>query len=53
MFSRLVPNLLEIGLLTPRVIPHYERAGLMQFFGGRAANELTGEQMIQDLDRAA
>jgi hypothetical protein len=53
MFSRLVPNLREIGLLTPRVIPHYERAGLMQFFGGRAANELTGEQMIQDLDRAA
>lgn len=53
MFSRLVPNLREIGLLTPRVIPHYERAGLMQFFSGASAEHLTGEQMIRELDQAA
>ena len=51
MFSRLVPNLREIGLMTPRVLPHYEKAGLMQYFGGAAADQLTGEQMIHDLDQ--
>jgi hypothetical protein len=53
MFSRLMPNLREIGLLTPRVIPHYERAGLMKYARGRAAPELSGEQMIRELDAAA
>ena len=53
MFSRLVPNLREIGLLTPRIVPHYERVGLMKYFAGPAANVLTGEQMITELDRVA
>ncbi len=53
MFSRLVPNLREIGLLSPRIIPRYERVGLMQYFGGDAADKLTGERMLGDLDRAA
>jgi hypothetical protein len=53
MFTRLVPNLREIGLLTPRVVPHYERAGLMKYFGGAAADQLSGEQMLRELDRAA
>ncbi len=53
MFSRLVPNLREIGLLSPRIAPHYERVGLMKYFGGPAANMLTGEQMITELDRVA
>jgi hypothetical protein len=53
MFTRLVPNLREIGLLTPRVIPRYEKAGLMRYFGGAAADKLTGDQMIRELDRAA
>jgi hypothetical protein len=52
-FSRLVPNLREIGLLSPRILPAYERAGLAQYFDGLAADKLTGDQMIQDLDRAA
>jgi hypothetical protein len=52
MFSRLVPNLREIGLLSPRIIPHYEKVGLMKYFGGAAANKITGEQMIQELDAA-
>lgn len=53
MFSRLVPNLREIGLMSPRILPHYEREGLMKFFGGASAMELTGEQLIQGLDQAA
>jgi len=53
MFSRLVPNLREIGLLSPRVQPHYERVGLMRYFDGAAADKLSGEQLIRELDSAA
>jgi hypothetical protein len=53
MFTRLVPNLRDIGLMTPRVLPRYERAGLLEYFGGAAAPDLTGEQMISELDRVA
>jgi hypothetical protein len=52
MFSRLVPNLREIGLMSERVLPRYEKAGLMKYFGGLAADRLTGEQMVADLERA-
>ena len=31
MFRRLVPNLRAIGLLTPRVLPHYHRIGLGEY----------------------
>jgi hypothetical protein len=47
MFSRLVPNLREIGLLSPRVMKRYEKVGLMQYFGGLAADKLTAEQLLQ------
>jgi hypothetical protein len=53
MFSRLVPNLREIGLLTDRIKPHYERVGLMKYFGGTAAPDLTGADLIRDLENAA
>jgi hypothetical protein len=53
MFTRLVPNLREIGLLTPRIVPRYEEVGLMQYFGGDAADKITGQGMIAELDRAA
>ena len=53
MFSRLVPNLREIGLLSPRIMPHYDRVGLMKYFGGAAADQLSGKAMIAELDRAA
>jgi hypothetical protein len=49
MFSRLVPNLREIGLLSDRIMPHYERVGLMKYFGGKSADQLTGAQLIADL----
>ena len=50
MFSRLVPNLQYIGLLTPRVVHHYRKAGLARYMGGASAVELTGEQMLRELD---
>jgi hypothetical protein len=52
MFSRLVPNLREIGLLTERVQRRYDEVGLMKYFGGLSADHLTGDQMIADLDRS-
>jgi hypothetical protein len=51
MFQRLVPNLREIGLLSDRIKPHYERVGLMRYFDGRAALDITGDGMIAELDR--
>ncbi|MCC6748207.1 MAG: ferritin-like domain-containing protein [Deltaproteobacteria bacterium] len=50
MFSRLVPNLRFIGLMPERMLPHYERAGLMQYFDGVNASELSAERLVQDLD---
>jgi hypothetical protein len=52
MFSRLVPNLREIGLLSERIMPYYEKVGLLQYFDGRSADMLTAEQMLRDLDGA-
>ncbi len=52
MFQRLVPNLREIGLLSDRIKPHYERAGLMKYFDGRSADHITGDEMIAELDAA-
>lgn len=49
MFSRLVPNLREIGLLSPRIMPRYEEVGLMQYFGGLAADKLTADSIVSDL----
>lgn len=51
MFTRLVPNIREIGLLSDRIRPHYEKAGLGIYFTGQAAPEVTGEQMVVELDR--
>ncbi len=50
MFSRLVPNLREIGLLTDRIRPAYAAAGLEKYFQGVAADQLTGDQLLGDLD---
>ena len=53
MFTRLVPNLREIGLVSPRVLPRYDKVGLLQYMGGLAADRLDGEGMIAELDHAA
>ena len=50
MFRRLVPNLREIGLMSDRIIPHYERVGLMKYFGEKSADELSGDEMLAELD---
>jgi hypothetical protein len=49
MFRRLVPNLREIGLLSPRVAPRYEAAGLFRYADGLAADRLTAEVMLTEL----
>lgn len=53
MFSRLVPNLREIGLLSPRIAQHYERMGLAQYFDGRSADTITAAEVLEGLDAAA
>jgi hypothetical protein len=50
MFDRLIPNLREIGLMSPRILSRYEGAGLMQYYQGLAADKLTASQMLADLD---
>jgi hypothetical protein len=50
MFGRMVPNLREIGLLSDRIRPAYERVGLAKYFGGLAADRLDGEMLLGDLD---
>ncbi|MCC6624284.1 MAG: ferritin-like domain-containing protein [Deltaproteobacteria bacterium] len=47
MFARLVPNLREIGLLTPRIRPHYEKVGLMRFYEGRAADSWSADELTR------
>ena len=53
MFSRLVPNLREIGLISPRMIARYEKVGLSQYMNGLSADRLDGDGMLAELDRAA
>ena len=47
MFSRLVPNLREIGLLTDRILPHYKRVGLAQYMNGRSATQIEAEELVR------
>lgn len=53
MFSRLMPNLEYIGLLSERTKGHYEKAGLMQFSKGKNATQLTGADLLEQNDRYA
>jgi len=46
LFYRLIPNLKKIGLLSDRIRPHYEKFGLLQYETGKAANELTTEELL-------
>jgi len=48
MFSRIVPNLREIGLLSPRILPHYAAAGLSQYMHGKAADTITAAELLAD-----
>jgi hypothetical protein len=53
MFSRLVPNLREIGLMSPRILPHYDKEGLLRYMGGLAADKLSSEQLLMDIESPA
>jgi hypothetical protein len=48
----MVPNLREIGLLSDRIKPHYQQVGLSKYFGGKSADEISGDEMIDELDNA-
>jgi hypothetical protein len=50
MFERLVPNLRFIGLLDQRMEHHYAQAGLLKYVGGKDASQLTGDEMLAELD---
>lgn len=52
MFTRLVPNLREIGLVSPRIVPRYEKVGLARYMDGLSADRIDGAGMIADLERA-
>lgn len=46
MFSRLIPNLREIGLMRPRMLPRYEAAGLLRYAEGAAADRVSTEEIL-------
>jgi hypothetical protein len=48
MFRRILPNLKRIGLLSDRIRPHYAKLGLLEWEHGKAAPELTGEDLVAD-----
>jgi hypothetical protein len=48
MFKRIIPNLKRVGLLTDRVRPYYQQYGLLEFEHGRAAPELTAQDLLDD-----
>jgi hypothetical protein len=43
-----VPNLREIGLLSPRILPHYAQAGLAQYMHGKSADALTSAELLAE-----
>jgi hypothetical protein len=53
MFERLMPNLRTIGLLSNAILPHYEKAGLLTYASGKSACELTGHEMVSEIESAA
>jgi hypothetical protein len=48
MFKRIVPNLKRIGLLSDRIRPRYEREGMLAYEDGKAAPDLTAEDLLGD-----
>jgi hypothetical protein len=48
MFKRIVPNLKRIGLLSPRMRARYAAIGLLDYEHGRAAPDLTAQDLLDD-----
>ncbi|MEO6952026.1 MAG: ferritin-like domain-containing protein [Polyangia bacterium] len=49
MFKRIIPNLKRIGLLSDRIRPQYERAGLLAYEHGKAAPDLTAAELLDEV----
>lgn len=47
LFTRMIPNLKEIGLLSDRIRPQYEKLGILKFEHGKSADLLTAEDLIK------
>lgn len=48
MFKRVIPNLRRIHLLSDRIRPRYGELGLLEFAEGRAAPDLSAEDLLAD-----
>ncbi|MCC6337968.1 MAG: hypothetical protein IT380_28745 [Myxococcales bacterium] len=48
MFKRVIPNLKRIGLLSDRIRPKYAELGLLEYEHGKAAPELSAEDLVND-----
>jgi hypothetical protein len=46
LFSRLIPNLKAIGLLTDRIKPRYEELGLLRYEDGKAADKISLSELL-------
>lgn len=46
LFSRLIPNLKAIGLLSDRIKPKYEQLGLLRYEGGKAADQISLNELL-------
>jgi hypothetical protein len=48
LFRRVIPNLKRIGLLSPRIRPHYAALGLLQWENDKPAPELSAEDLLSE-----
>ncbi len=48
MFKRLIPNLKRIGLMSDRIRHHYQELGLLEWENGRAAPDLTANDLLSN-----
>ena len=48
IFKRIMPNLRRLGLMSPRVERHYASLGLLDLSYGKAATELSAEEMFEE-----
>lgn len=53
MFSRLMPNLREIGLVSRHILPAYEKNGLLGYMNGKAADALRGDELLREIEIAS
>ena len=50
LFSRIMPNLKKIGLLTEELIPEYEKLGVMSYAEGDSDYETSWEELSKPLN---